>query len=177
MTNMEEEQDLCAICQENIFLYCSNNNCDHWFCFECLFKWTKNRRRSGVSPRCPVCREEYQRFYMPIEAESILNSVERIVYGQNRRHTPLNQYYLRRLIHSPHWNHLDNFWERMHIFGVIHANNIVFMVLIDDRPDITEWFLNKHFEFTIESNNQLLKSYQNDAFVMALIECNRHENV
>ena len=182
MKNMEEEQEeeqeLCAICQEDTFISCGNNRCIHKYCFECLLKWTKNRRRSGVSPRCPVCRLEYQQIYVYIESESVLNSIERIVYGQNRRHTPVNQYYLRRLINSPHWNHLDDFWFRMHILGLIDYDSIRFIILIDGRADIySQWFLINTFVFDFEDMDALLKSFQHNAFVMAIMECNRHENV
>ena len=191
----EDEQDMCAICQDDLFLSCGIDICDHRFCFECMMKWTKNRRRSGVSPTCPTCRQEFQQIFVYVLSESVLNTIERIVYGQNRRHTPVNQYYLRRLIHSPHWNHLDRFWFRMHLIGLVDYNRIRFLVLIDGRDDISsEWFLNRNMKVTFDNPDTLLKTVpsqpqdtdedsdedgeiKNECFVMALILCNRHENV
>ena len=176
---MAEEQNFCVICQEDIFISCMNGGCLHKYCFQCFFKWTKNRRRSGYSPRCPVCNAEYTHIYLPIDSESLLNTIERIVYGQNRSHIPLNQYLLRRLIYSPHWNNLDQFWSRMHLVGVIEFHRIYLVVIIDSRADITVPFLKvaKLDELDLNGIDALLRSHVNHVFFMAIIICSRHENV
>ena len=179
---MAEGQNFCAICQEDIFISCTIGGCRfrHKFCFQCFFKWTKNKRRSGVTPRCPVCRDVYLYFYLTIDSESLLNTIERIVYGQNRRHTPLNQYYLRRLIHSPHWNNLDQFWSRMFLIGIVAPNRILLSVLIDSRADIVTTPFIQHFDNN-DANcgniDQFLRNQVNNILCMAMILCNRHENI
>ena len=190
---MEEEKEKCAICQDDFFISCRNEvpDCIHRYCFQCYFRWTKNKYRSGVHPRCPVCREEYSQIRVKIRSESVLNTIERIVYGQNRRHTPLNQYQLRRLIHSPKWNNLDHFWSRMHLIGFVLANMIVFVIFIDaNQPDdsfFVEWEagmisaeLEEHhaqqIQLPIATIDELLKSYNNHIFLMAILVCNRVDN-
>ena len=43
----------CPICLKNIKRISKPNKCSHWFCANCLMKWTKMKKQ------CPCCRTPF----------------------------------------------------------------------------------------------------------------------
>ena len=47
----------CTICQE-IFINPSVTNCGHTFCYQCIKKWRRQKRKQA---KCPLCRERIRK--------------------------------------------------------------------------------------------------------------------
>ena len=47
----------CTICQE-IFINPSVTNCGHTFCYQCIKKWRRQKRKQA---QCPLCRERIRK--------------------------------------------------------------------------------------------------------------------
>eukprot|EP01122_Echinamoeba_exundans_P005977 TRINITY_DN1618_c0_g1_i1.p1 TRINITY_DN1618_c0_g1~~TRINITY_DN1618_c0_g1_i1.p1 ORF type:complete len:373 (+),score=49.24 TRINITY_DN1618_c0_g1_i1:66-1184(+) len=50
--NVEEEPD-CGICLDKVSIRGVLDSCDHAFCFECIFRWSKE------SNTCPMCKQRF----------------------------------------------------------------------------------------------------------------------
>ena len=52
----------CDICFETKFLPVELNNCNHYFCYHCIYQWAKSRLAADIKlqrPNCPTCRQEF----------------------------------------------------------------------------------------------------------------------
>lgn len=72
--NLEEKEDICPICYENISHNCYiTTNCNHSFCNECINSYFKTCS-SQNTPHCSLCRTTITILYL--DREKFLNKLE-----------------------------------------------------------------------------------------------------
>lgn len=54
--SIDKEEEKCPICLTKITYKTGINSCKHYFCFRCIYKWTKEKNK------CPLCRKTYRKF-------------------------------------------------------------------------------------------------------------------
>lgn len=55
---MQNEKDICSICQEDIIKNEVKLKCSHIFCDECITKWFLECKNKEKIKTCPICRKE-----------------------------------------------------------------------------------------------------------------------
>lgn len=177
----EDHSQVCAICLDETYIGCRlTDTCEHQFCFECLFKWSK------VQNLCPLCQQQYHRIDNQLASESQLNCFERILIGRIRRDTSPKNFALRKLLKSPKWKDLDRFWSRVFSTGIICKRKIVVLLLIDANKEPDSDLLQQRIKQIIDCVSRsvddesfkkvidaLLKSRVDNIFLMTIIVCCR----
>jgi hypothetical protein len=53
--------ELCPICYDDLGSNVGYLMCGHYFCYQCIYKWSQtfNRNSKSKIPQCPICRRGY----------------------------------------------------------------------------------------------------------------------